>query len=198
MVAITGDPQCPTVLDRRRISLADPAFAGSKQPYHAVEGLALSQAESLIDRYRKSTFGLAESALASTLHELKNLGANVVGCGLMMSSGRKVDELATILASHAQIHSAEGDFYRNAITYAAEKLGLPVTGLREKETHDRAIIMLNTTMDALLQKLGAMGKAIGSPWTQDEKLATLAAWIVLASSFTQTSVLGNAALKTAS
>jgi hypothetical protein len=181
MVAISGDPSCPTVLERRRVELADPRLPGSKQPYHAAESLPLHEAETLISRCRVSTFALADSALAIPLLDLKKRGVDVVGCGLVMGSGRAVTDLPTILASHALIHTAEGDFFRNAITQASEKRGLPVTGLREKGAYDRAAMVLNTKFDELLQNLGAMGKSI-APWTQDEKLATLAAWMVLVAS----------------
>jgi hypothetical protein len=177
------------MLDRRRIELADPALRGSKQPYHAAEALSLHQAERHIDRCRASTFELAESAFATVIRELKERGADVIGCGLVMGSGRTVTEIARILESHALIHTAEGDFFRQAITQASEKRDLPMTGLREKEAYDRAAMLLNTKSDDLLQRLTAMGKTIGSPWTQDEKLATLAAWIVLASSWRMSVVL---------
>jgi len=181
MVALAGDSTSPTVIDRRRIVLADPKLEVSKQPYHAAEGLPLSDAEKLVDRCRASTLHLAEGALATALDDLKKRDAYVVGCGLLMSSGRNVTELATILSSHALIHSAEGDFFRNAITHAAGNSGLTVTGVREKQAYERAAAELNTNADALLRILGSMGKALGCPWTQDEKLATLAAWLVLAS-----------------
>jgi hypothetical protein len=106
-----------------------------------------------------------------------------------MGSGRTVTEIARILESHALIHTAEGDFFRQAITQASEKCDLPMTGLREKEAFDRAAMLLNTKSDDLLQRLTAMGMTIGSPWTQDEKLATLAAWIALASSWRMSVVL---------
>lgn len=181
MVAVADKPRYPTVLDRRRIELADPKLNGSKQPYHAAEPLPLREAERLLDRCRASTFDLADGAMANVVGELRKRGANVAGCGLLMGSGKTVTDLATILSSHALIHAAEGDFFRNAVAHASEQCGLSVLELREKQAYDRAASELNVNADELLTVLSAMGKAIGSPWTQDEKLAALAAWLVLAS-----------------
>jgi hypothetical protein len=41
---------------------------------------------------------------------------------------------------------------------------------------------LRTKRDKLLRRLTELGSTFGSPWTQDEKYAALAAWLVLADS----------------
>jgi hypothetical protein len=38
---------------------------------------------------------------------------------------------------------------------------------------------LKLAPDAITARLAALGKPLGPPWTQDEKLASLAAWLVL-------------------
>jgi hypothetical protein len=38
---------------------------------------------------------------------------------------------------------------------------------------------LHTKPEVLLRKLRLLGKTVGSPWSQDEKFATLAAWVAL-------------------
>jgi hypothetical protein len=177
IVVIADKPECPTVLNRHRIELADPKILGSKQPYHFAENMSLSDAENFIERCRESTFELAETAFATALRDLKDRDAVATGCGLVIGSGRKVTDLGTILASHALIHTAEGDFYRDAITYAAERYGLLITAVPEKEAHQRAAAVLGMSADQFLATISALGKLIGSPWTQDEKLATAVALV---------------------
>ena len=45
VVSLAGPPASPTVVDRRRIELADAAIEGSKQPYHEAEGKKPKEAE---------------------------------------------------------------------------------------------------------------------------------------------------------
>ena len=41
LVVLAGPVETPTILDRRRIEIADVEMEGSKQPYHAAERLNL-------------------------------------------------------------------------------------------------------------------------------------------------------------
>src|SRR5205085_5000274 len=63
LVVLAGDGGSPEVVDRRRIEIADPTIAGSRQPYHAAEALRLDRAEHLLARLaeaarRRSVEGL--------------------------------------------------------------------------------------------------------------------------------------------
>ena len=69
--------------------------------------------------------------------------------------------------------------YRDVLRAACEHAGVPVVGWRERELEARAATLLKLTPEALRARLAALGKPLGSPWTRDEKLATLAAWLVL-------------------
>jgi hypothetical protein len=55
-----------------------------------------------------------------------------------------------------------------------------VVGLREREIDALAARRLSLSGDALRARLTALGKPLGPPWSQDEKLSALAAWLVLA------------------
>ncbi len=52
VVAVSGSPGRPVVLERRRIETADTAIPGSKQPFHAAERLGVERAEALIRQCR--------------------------------------------------------------------------------------------------------------------------------------------------
>lgn len=166
----------PAVVDRRRIELADAKIAGSKQPYHAAEGLPMKQAAALIDRCRESTWSLARRGLEeiAATHSVSR-------CGILLSAARPLPDLAAILASHALIHTAEGEFFRRAIAEACRERGVPVRGVKEKELTDVCARELRLPLPDLRQRLTDWGRALGPPWTQDEKYAALAAWLAFTS-----------------
>ena len=168
--------ETPAVLDRRRIELADPKIPGSKQPYHAAESLPLKQAAALIERCQKSTWSLARRGV-----EEIGRAFQPIGCGVLHAAGRPLPELAAILASHALIHTAEGEFFRRAIGQACQERRLAVRAVKEKELLEICSRELGFSTPELRQRLTDWGRALGPPWTQDEKYAALAAWLALTS-----------------
>jgi hypothetical protein len=88
-------------------------------------------------------------------------------------------ELERILASHPLIHTAEGEFFRKVFSEACEALGIPVTGIREKELTERAQAVFKKSAATLPAELAAAAKHLGPRWSQDQKTAALAAAVVL-------------------
>jgi hypothetical protein len=168
------------VIERQRIVLADSKIKGSEQPYHAAEGLQLNKAEALLRRYQNSSRRLARQSLRSLLHRLQNNSDRVVGCGLLHSSGKLPGSLSAILASHALIHTADGVFFRDAIVHACERHGLPLTGVRERELYEHAATALHVPVVQLRSRIANLGRNLGPPWREDQKLAALVAWVALA------------------
>jgi hypothetical protein len=125
------------VIHRRRIVTADPDIRGSKQPFHAAEPLKLADAQVLIDKCTESTRRLSREALRGVIIDLREKDIEVIGCGVILGSGRSLPALEAILASHALLHTAEGEFYRQALVEAGEHCGLPVVGLKEREAYER-------------------------------------------------------------
>ncbi len=82
--------------------------------------------------------------------------------------------------THALIHTADGELFREALRRSSAHCGLEVACIKERELLDRGAQALRTNRDKLLRRLTELGSAFGSPWTQDEKYAALAAWLVLA------------------
>ena len=168
MVAVAGTRDAPLVMERRRLVIADPAIPGSKQPYHAAAGLPLPDAESLIRAAIASSQALARQAISAVVAELRLQEREVAGCGVLLGSGRVLPGLEAILASHARIHSAEGEMFRRILIGAARECTLPVTTVRESEIDG-----------ALLNRVSLLGKRLGPPWTQDQKYAAVAALLAL-------------------
>jgi hypothetical protein len=164
LVAVAGTIEAPRVLERRRIIVADPELPGSKQPYHAAAELPLPRAEALVRSAVESSRALAVEVLSARIKALRSQGHEVVSCGVVLGSGKALPGLENILASHALLHTAEGEMFRDVLVWAAKECGLPVTGVREKSLDP-----------ASLERIGSLGKLIGPPWTQDQKYATVAA-----------------------
>ena len=179
-VIVAGDLSSPNVIDRRRIEIADPELPGSKQPYHAGEKLPLEEAERLLQRCASSSTSLAKKAVGDCLDAAQRRGHRVFACGILLGSGRPLPTVAAILASHALIHTAEGEFFRNLVSDACNQHELQVIGVKEKELLGRCNAELRMSQDRLEQHLSSIGRALGPPWRQDEKLATLVAWLALA------------------
>ena len=78
------------------------------------------------------------------------------------------------------IHTAEGEFFRAAIKRANETCALPVTGIKEREILNRGVAELGLPVEEIQGRMLELGRPIGPPWRQDEKLATLAGWLILA------------------
>lgn len=167
LVALAGPGDSPRVIVRTRIVLTDPAIRGAKQPYHTAEPMPLDAAATFLGRCRAATNALALKAMEDCLRGLH--AYEVAGSCVLSASGRPLPDLPAILASHALIHTAEGEFYRAALREACRKVGLRETGMREREL----------IPEIGPSGVGELGKTLGPPWRQDEKLAALAAWRIL-------------------
>src|SRR5262249_36153536 len=134
---------------------------------------------SLVKRCHDGACRLAQRAVSAAVDGLQAKGYRVVGSGLLLASGRPLPELPAILASHALIHSAEGELFRDALVQASEGCRLPVLRVKERELMDLSAAALDQDAPRIQQQLAAWGKALGPPWRQDEKLAALVAWLAL-------------------
>jgi len=179
LVAIGGSAGSPEVILRRRIENADPEIPGSKQPFHAAEPLEFADAREFLEECTASTRRLSREALKSVMDELRRKNYEAVACGVVLGSGLALPALNAILVSHALIHTAEGEFYRDALVEAGKHCGLKVTGVKERELFERGAAQLHLPIDQLERCIAELGKPIGPPWTQDQKYAALVAWLAL-------------------
>jgi len=152
---------------------------GAKQPYHFVESLSLEEAERHLQKCAAVSQRLAVQAIREMLDGVTARKYRVLGCAMLLASGRALPSLQKILTSHALIHTAEGEFFRNIVSDACENCHIPVTRFRERELEARANATFRKAAASLRQHIAALGKTVGSPWTQDEKAAALAALIAL-------------------
>lgn len=180
VVAVSGGVAGFEVIQRRRIAITGAAFKGSNQPYHFAQGLKLSEAEAYLADCAAASERLALEALGALVEDLRRREYAAACCAILLASGRLLPSLSEILASHPLIHTAEGEFFRTAFRKASERLGIPVTGIRERELPGRAGDVFGSDTFQLQKQLAAAGRSLGPPWTTDQKTASLAALIVLA------------------
>ncbi len=177
--ASSGPAGAPVVAVRRRIEMKERGARGPSQPYHAAVGLDFDEARQMLAGSAARAAGLAAIALREMAGNLREFGHEVIGCGLLLGSGKPLPPLERILASHPLLHTAEGELFREALRAASRECGLPVTEIRERELFARAAADLRLPAAQVEREVAAMAKAIGPPWRQDEKFAAAAAWIVL-------------------
>jgi hypothetical protein len=178
LVAVSTDPL--EILGRARIVIAAPDTPGAVQPYHFAARLAVSEQEKHLADCAASSSRLAASAIAQFARELEGRQTAVVGAAVLAASGRPLPSLEKILAAHALIHTAEGEFFRHAVHVAFTDLKIPVIVIRERELGDRAQLVFGESADLLERAIAAMGREMGPPWTKDHKLASLAAALLSA------------------
>ncbi|SRR5260370_24047359 len=112
---------------------------------------------------------LTMRAVSVMVAQLKQNGLAVVGAGILFASGRSLPNLAATLRSHALIHTAEREFFREVLVRASEHCSLHVTKVREREVWDRGTMVFRLPSADLQQRIGGLGRSLGPPWREDEK-----------------------------
>jgi hypothetical protein len=180
MVAVSLEDGTPVVLHRRKLLLVRTFSYTFRQPYHTAEKMPLSDAAEFVRGVETESRELSLTGLRALEKELDSADYKIGGCALLLASGRKLPEFEKILASHALIHTADGVLFRESIRHACMRAKLPLAAITERELLTAAATRLKKKPEFLNRQVAALGKSLGPPWTQDEKLATLAAWLTLA------------------
>ncbi len=179
LIALALENDQPIILARQRPHLVATFSYTFRQPYHTAEKMDLAEARTFLDQLRDEARVLALSALRAAQTEAAQQGYKVNRAALLLASGRPLPELPKILASHSIIHTADGEFFREALLHACARADLAVTKIKDRELLATAATTLRRKPPALTRFVNDLGKPLGSPWTQDEKFATLAAWLAL-------------------
>jgi hypothetical protein len=181
LVALTLTKGAPTVLARQRVHLVETFTYEFRQPYHTGEKMPLDEARAFVARMQKESRRLALDAICKLQADLKAQGHSLARSGLLLASGRPLPALPQILASHSLIHSADGELFREALLDASARCGLKAQTIKEREILETASRTLHLKPADLTRRIAELGRALGSPWTQDEKAAALVAWLALRS-----------------
>jgi hypothetical protein len=181
VVAVCGSAARPTVVHRRRLALTEKTDHDSVFVYHAAAELGAVEAERYVETARRVARATAHAALGTLLGELHAAGHQVVGAVVPKGTCRVLPGLADILRAHTLLHAAEGMLFQQALVEASEAHGLSVTRVEAKTLPASAARAGGTRAETLERRLLELGKALGPPWTVDQKQATLAALVALGS-----------------
>jgi hypothetical protein len=179
MVVLGGTAAAPELLARARVQLIDDHDPESKQPYHAVEFLCVEEATGRLDGYMAVATRRAQDFIRAQSEQLQERGITIRSVGIVDSSSRKQISLPSILASHALIHAADGDHFRNALFVAAEQCLLQVYRIPAKNLEQHAAKCLRLSDNRMLATVNRLGLGKGPPWGADQKKAALLAWTLL-------------------
>ena len=180
VVAVSFHGGAVQVLDRRRIVVIDPRNPGAEQPYHYAASLSPPEAEACLSEFAAASEGLALAKVEEVVRDLDTRHYRVVGSTVISASGRPLPSLPKILAAHPLIHTAEGEFFRNAARQACEQLQIPVTAMKERQLDELAKTAFGSAADRIIQSIATWGASVGPPWTKDHKTAALGASLILA------------------
>jgi hypothetical protein len=180
LVTVSLENYAPRVVSRERVHLVETFIYKFRQPYHTAGRMPLEEARVFVDASLVEAKRLARGALRSTQRELGKQGYELARGALLLASGKALPGLESILLSHALIHTADGVHFREALRHSCADCGVEIACIRERELLERGVKTLQMKRDKLLRRLTELGTGFGSPWTQDEKYAALAAWLVLA------------------
>ena len=179
-VVVCGSAKVPVVIDRRRIELVKTFTYTFRQPYHTAKEMTRADAIKFIRSVQSEAKRLGLTSLRGLQKDLAEADFKIGRGALLLASGRALPGLEQILASHALIHTADGELFRDSLRAACNECDLPLEGIREKELFAAASKTLGAKPPMLQRRVAALGKALGPPWSQDEKFAALGAWLTLA------------------
>jgi hypothetical protein len=181
MVVVWLEKGAPVVLDRKRAHLVKTFSYTFRQPYHTAEKMPLAEAREFIARVQTEARELARRTVHEMQSSLENLKIKLTRGSLLLASGRPLPDLEKILASHALIHTADGELFREAIVHGCARCGVKMESVKERTLLEDAGAALHLKTTELMRLVTELGKPFGSPWSQDEKFAALAAWLALTS-----------------
>jgi hypothetical protein len=181
LVALSVSKGVPCVLARQRIHLIQTFTYRFRQPYHTAKTMPLDEGRDFVAGVRTQARDLAYRAICELQESLHAQGYRLMRSGLVLASGRPLPNLPDILASHALIHTADGELFRESLLHACARCGLLSKTAKERDLRDEAPEMLRLRPDDLTRRIAELGRSLGPPWSQDEKLATLVAWLALRS-----------------
>ncbi len=179
LVALSLEDGLPRVLLRERPHLVKTFTYEFRQPYHTAEKRPPADAHDVIAHAQSEARALAYRAIYSVRANLQKQNYQLAFCSLLLASGKPLPALPQILASHALIHTADGELFREALLHASKRCGIETFTTKENELLEKAMLTLHLQPDALGRRLSDLGRPFGSPWSKDEKFSALVAWLSL-------------------
>lgn len=175
-VLLTGSATAPRVVDSRRIDLSDPAIPDSRQPYHAGFGTARNTGADL-SRLVASVKRFGRHSATDLIRSYRADGHEPRGVGIVVGSLIDPEKIAN---DHIRIHALEGQLFRGVVADAAARSKLACSIWRERDLYTVAAQTFGQSEQDLRVFVTTLGRAVSGSWRAEQKVATLAAWLVLA------------------
>ena len=179
LVVVSVEKGLPVVLSRQRLNLVKIFSYKFRQPFHTAEKLPFANADKFISSVRTDAEQLACSALRAVKEQLKKQRYQLDRASLLLASGKALPDLEKILQSHALIHTADGELFRQVLHLACKRCGLELACARERDLLELCAQAFSIPAPELQRRVAQLGRSVGSPWSQDEKFAALAAWLAI-------------------
>jgi hypothetical protein len=176
-VVMAGPASAPRVLSRKSLQLFDPAIPESHQPFHAEIELPAADSARVVPIALRAVERVALSVLRELVGEIQPGLGSIVGIALVAGSATDPESIRN---PHMRAHAREGQFFPQALAAAAKVMRIPAITIVESEVFISAAARLGKTPDAIKIAITELGRAIGKPWSAEEKAAAAAAWIALA------------------
>jgi hypothetical protein len=175
-VLLAGAPSLPKLVRCQAILLSDPKIPQSKQPHHAALDVPGKEGKALAEKLCSVVAGAAKQSVQQLIEQAVADGYGVVGAGLVV--GSLVDP-ATLHNEHIRAHGLEGQLFRTALEDALREQGFPSRVLLEKNAYATASPTLRKSAQKAKKIIAGLGESHKGSWRAEEKLAALAAWMVL-------------------
>ena len=176
-VVMTGPASAPRVLSRKSLQLWDPAVPESHQPWHAEFELPAEESALIVPKALEAVERVALSALRELVGEVQTGQGAILGISLVAGSATDPESIHN---PHMRAHAREGQLFPQALAAAARTMRIPAVMMVESEVFASAAAKLGKSPGAIKVAVTEMGRAVGKPWSAEEKCAAAAAWITLA------------------
>jgi len=176
VVLLIDQLRSPCVVDSRRIELSDPANPEARQPYHAGFGTARSRGAERA-RLLRAVRHFGRRSVVGLLDEYKAAGHRLAGAGVVVGSLVDPERIAN---DHIRIHALEGRLFRGIVEDGLTRHALSCSVWRDRDLYAVATEVWRRPEPHVRAAVADLGDAVGGPWRVEQKLAAIAAWLVLA------------------
>ena len=156
------------VLARFHVDMGKAEHGGNVHAYHA----AVDAKDPVATIERVRTWALAG---ARTAFDAMTSEHAIAMCAIIVGNVPPPPSLEKILASHAALHTAEGELFRDVLATVAAERRMAVQRIAAKKLKPEAQRILDDP-DAWAK---ALGKGLGPPWSKDHRDAAVAAKLAM-------------------
>jgi hypothetical protein len=175
-IALNIDDSPPSYIARWGVALHDPAVPATSQPHHEVMELPWESAKSAVQGLERQIANVATEAVAKIVNELRANGFALAGVAIVGSPDRNLEHIGN---PHIRAHAAEGILFRRVLEVAACNHSLKWQSFSDRGFDEVATAELAARNYDVKAVMTSIGHAGGKPWRADERIAAMAAWLVL-------------------